>query len=147
MDPDPRGAENGQLSVTEFRKVALRTGVTLNVALSGANDAPPVILLHGFPESHRTWREVAPRLPDDLYLVIPDQRGFAASDQPQEVEAQFYAQAAEVMQMMPSAALHMAEIQLALAENHTHKALKAAKGLVTHEATLLDREATRSDAA
>jgi pimeloyl-ACP methyl ester carboxylesterase len=73
--------------VTEFRRVRLRTGVTLNVALAGDPANPPVILLHGFPESHRTWREVAPRLDQRLHLIMPDQRGFAASDQPQEVES------------------------------------------------------------
>jgi pimeloyl-ACP methyl ester carboxylesterase len=67
--------------------VRLGTGVTLNVALDGPADAPPVILLHGFPESHRTWREIAPRLRDRLRLVMPDQRGFAASDRPQEVDS------------------------------------------------------------
>ena len=73
--------------MTEFRKIALGTGVTLNVALAGDPADPAVILLHGFPESHRTWREVAPRLQDKFYLVMPDQRGFAGSDLPQEVEA------------------------------------------------------------
>ena len=73
--------------MTEFRRVKLSTGVTLNVALDGPADAPPVILLHGFPESHRTWREIAPRLRDRFRLVMPDQRGFAGSDRPQEVEA------------------------------------------------------------
>jgi pimeloyl-ACP methyl ester carboxylesterase len=73
--------------VTEFRRVPLKTGVTLNVALAGDADSPAVILLHGFPESHRTWREVAPRLQDDFFLVMPDQRGFAGSDRPLEVEA------------------------------------------------------------
>src|SRR5207253_1499392 len=72
---------------TEFRRVALRTGVTLNVGLAGDPADPAVILLHGFPESHRTWRELAPRLEHGLYLVMPDQRGFAASDRPQEVGA------------------------------------------------------------
>ena len=71
----------------KFRRVKLSTGVTLNVAIDGPPDAPPVILLHGFPESHRTWREIAPRLRDDFRLVMPDQRGFAGSDRPQEVEA------------------------------------------------------------
>jgi pimeloyl-ACP methyl ester carboxylesterase len=71
--------------VTEFRRVKLRTGVTLNVALAGDQSKPAVILLHGFPESHRTWREIAPRLEDDFFLIMPDQRGFGASDQPQEV--------------------------------------------------------------
>jgi pimeloyl-ACP methyl ester carboxylesterase len=60
--------------------------VTLNVALAGDAAKPAVILLHGFPESHRTWREVAPRLQDDFFLVMPDQRGFAGSDLPQDVD-------------------------------------------------------------
>lgn len=73
--------------MSEFRRVALSTGVTLNVALAGADDAPAVILLHGFPESHRTWRGLAPLLSDAFRLVMPDQRGFAGSDRPREVEA------------------------------------------------------------
>ncbi|MFL6786558.1 MAG: alpha/beta fold hydrolase, partial [Sphingomicrobium sp.] len=73
--------------MTEFRKVALRTGITLNVALAGEADAPPVIMLHGFPESHRTWRGLAPLLEDQFRLIMPDQRGFGGSDRPPEVEA------------------------------------------------------------
>jgi pimeloyl-ACP methyl ester carboxylesterase len=73
--------------VTEFRRVPLRSGATLNVALAGDPRNPPVILLHGFPESHRTWREIAPRLDDRFYLIMPDQRGFAGSDRPQDVES------------------------------------------------------------
>ena len=71
--------------MTDFRRVALSTGVTLNVATDGPAEAPPVILLHGFPESHRTWREVAPRLRDRFRLIMPDQRGYAGSDRPQKV--------------------------------------------------------------
>jgi len=73
--------------VTEQRRIELSTGVALNVAFAGPADAAPVILLHGFPESHRTWREVAPRLADGFRLIIPDQRGFAASDKPQQEKA------------------------------------------------------------
>ena len=73
--------------MTEFRRVSLRTGVTLNVAITGERSNPGVILLHGFPESHSTWREVAPRLDSWFFLVMPDQRGFAGSDLPQNVEA------------------------------------------------------------
>ena len=71
----------------EQRRVRLSTGVTLNVAIAGADEAPPVILLHGFPESHRTWRGVAELLADRFRLIMPDLRGFGASDQPQEVAA------------------------------------------------------------
>ncbi len=72
--------------MTEFRRVGLSTGVTLNVAVAGPEDAPPVILLHGFPESHRTWRGVAPLLEDSFRLIMPDQRGFAGSDRPLDVD-------------------------------------------------------------
>jgi len=73
--------------VTEFRRVSLKTGVTLNVAIAGDQQSPAVILLHGFPESHRTWRAVAPALEQKFFLVMPDQRGFAGSDRPQDPEA------------------------------------------------------------
>ena len=53
-----------------MRRVPLSTGVTLNVAVAGVPDAPPVILLHGFPESHRTWREIAPRVEGDFHLDV-----------------------------------------------------------------------------
>ena len=70
--------------MTEFRRIALATGVTLNVALAGDPANPAVILLHGFPESHRTWRK-SRRGCRTTSLVMPDQRGFAGSDRPQEV--------------------------------------------------------------
>src|SRR3954465_1391279 len=70
-----------------FKRVSLPTGVTLNVALAGNPANPAIIFLHGFPESHRTWRELAPRLQNDFYLIMPDQRGFAGSDLPQDVDA------------------------------------------------------------
>ena len=69
----------------EQRRLALSTGITMNVALAGPDDAPPVFLLHGFPESHRTWRALAPLLADKLRLIMPDLRGFGASDKPPDV--------------------------------------------------------------
>ena len=71
----------------ETRRIALSTGISLNVATAGDPAAEPIILLHGFPESHRTWRELAPLLSGKLRLVMPDQRGFGDSDRPQEVGA------------------------------------------------------------
>ena len=56
------------------------------VAEAGPADAPPVILLHGFPESHRTWAKLAPLLAG-VRLIMPDLRGFGQSDRPQDVEA------------------------------------------------------------
>ena len=67
-------------------RLTLPTGVTLNVAMGGARGGEAILFLHGFPESHRTWREIAPVLADDYFVVCPDQRGFAASDRPEGVE-------------------------------------------------------------
>jgi pimeloyl-ACP methyl ester carboxylesterase len=67
-------------------KIALPTGVTLNVQMGGARSGEKIIFLHGFPESHRTWRAVAPALAQDFFVIAPDQRGFGASDKPEGVE-------------------------------------------------------------
>ena len=69
------------------RRVPLSTGITMNVAFAGPDDAPPVVLVHGFPESHRTWREVAARLDARFRLIMPDLRGFGQSDRPPDVAA------------------------------------------------------------
>ncbi len=65
-------------------RIVLSTGVTLNVCLGG--EGQPVIFLHGFPESHRTWRHQLADLSSDHFVVAPDQRGFGASDKPEGVE-------------------------------------------------------------
>ena len=70
--------------MTEFRRIQVRKDVSLNVALAGDRRSPAVVMLHGFPESHRTWRALAPLLEQRFYLVMPDQLGFAGSDRPQE---------------------------------------------------------------
>jgi len=68
-------------------RIPLSTGVTLNVQQGGSEGAEAIVLLHGFPESHRTWRAVAPALAEDFRVVAPDQRGFADSDKPEGVDA------------------------------------------------------------
>ena len=66
--------------------VPLPTGVTLQVATAGDPAAPALILLHGFPESHRTWRHQIPVLARDHFVIAPDQRGYARSSKPEGVE-------------------------------------------------------------
>jgi pimeloyl-ACP methyl ester carboxylesterase len=68
-------------------RIALPTGVTLAVQQGGAEEDEPIVLLHGFPESHRTWRGVAPALAREFRVIAPDQRGFGASDKPEGLEA------------------------------------------------------------
>ncbi|MBA4040784.1 MAG: alpha/beta hydrolase [Sphingobium sp.] len=67
-------------------RIALPTGVALDVVTAGDPAAPAIILLHGFPESHRTWRHQIPALAETHFVIAPDQRGFARSDKPVGVE-------------------------------------------------------------
>src|SRR5687768_12350556 len=69
-----------------YSQVPLATGVTLNLASAGPADGEPILFLHGFPESHRTWRHQLDGLSDLYRVYAPDQRGFAASDKPHGVE-------------------------------------------------------------
>jgi pimeloyl-ACP methyl ester carboxylesterase len=70
----------------ELQRVALPTGVELDVAVAGHPTNPAIILLHGFPESHRTWRHQIADLAEDHFVLAPDQRGFAKSSKPGGVE-------------------------------------------------------------
>ena len=68
-------------------RLPLSTGVELDVWTAGDPANPALIFLHGFPESHRTWRYQMAALSDDYYCIAPDQRGYCGSSKPQEVEA------------------------------------------------------------
>ena len=68
------------------QRVPLATGVALDVVVAGDPEAPAIVLLHGFPESHRTWRHQIPELAKTYFVIAPDQRGFARSDKPEGVE-------------------------------------------------------------
>lgn len=68
-------------------RIALSTGVALDVAMAGPVDAPAMIFLHGFPESHRTWRFIMAHFADRFRVIAPDQRGYAGSSKPSGVDA------------------------------------------------------------
>ncbi len=55
-------------------------GTTISCAVMGSG--PPVLLLHGYPENHVTWRDVAPALADSHTVVLADLRGYGSSDKP-----------------------------------------------------------------
>jgi pimeloyl-ACP methyl ester carboxylesterase len=67
------------------RQIPLSTGVMLNVWTAGDPSNSPIIFLHGFPESHRTWRHQMAALSATYYCIAPDQRGYAGSDKPAKV--------------------------------------------------------------
>lgn len=66
----------------EFTRRRIDTGeVALHVAVGGSG--PPIVLLHGFPETHLCWHAVAPRLATRFTVVCPDLRGYGESDKPE----------------------------------------------------------------
>jgi len=61
-------------------------GIRLRVALAG--EGPPIVLVHGWPESWYSWRHQIPVLADSGYRVAAfDMRGYGASDKPLAIEA------------------------------------------------------------
>jgi pimeloyl-ACP methyl ester carboxylesterase len=63
----------------DYQRVAVGE-VTLNLAVGGTG--APVVLVHGFPETHLAWRHVAADLARDFTVVCPDLRGYGDSDKP-----------------------------------------------------------------
>jgi len=55
-------------------------GIDLNVRHGGKGT--PLLLLHGFPQTHAIWHRIAPRLAEHHYLLMPDLRGYGDSDKP-----------------------------------------------------------------
>jgi haloacetate dehalogenase len=52
----------------------------INICRGGSG--PPVLLLHGYPQTHLMWRRVAPALAQDFTVVAADLRGYGDSDKP-----------------------------------------------------------------
>ncbi len=63
-------------------------GITLSVHLSGPEAGLPVLLLHGWPELARSWKnQVKPLAAAGFRIIAPDLRGFGGSDAPGDVAA------------------------------------------------------------
>ena len=53
------------------------------IDLLTAGDGPPLLLLHGFPQTRAAWHLVAPILAQDFTVVVPDLRGYGRSSGPE----------------------------------------------------------------
>lgn len=71
----------------EQKRVSLANGIELDIVDEGPTEAPALIFLHGFPESHRTWRHQIAHFSDRYRCIAPDQRGYRGSSKPQEADA------------------------------------------------------------
>ena len=103
-------------------------GIVINYASAGTG--PPVLLLHGHPQTHVVWRKVAPRLVEAGYRVIaPDLRGYDDSDKPESDPSH-----------LPYSKRVMAADQIALMEHLGHMSFAVAGhdrgGRVAHRLAL-----------
>lgn len=62
-------------------------GVGINLRQGGSG--PPLLLLHGYPQTHVEWHKVAPRLAERFTVVCPDLRGYGDSDKPPSSDTDF----------------------------------------------------------
>ena len=57
-------------------------GLRQHVVIGG--DGPPLLLVHGWPETWYAWRLLMPALARDFTLIAVDQRGIGLTDKPQD---------------------------------------------------------------
>jgi pimeloyl-ACP methyl ester carboxylesterase len=116
----------------DYQRVAVDDDVALNVAVGGSGS--PIVLLHGFPQTHLMWRHVAADLAADHTVICPDLRGYGASDKPAERDADTYSKrtmAADVVTL----ARKLGHERFALA-GHDRGALVAIRAGLDHPDTI-----------
>ena len=68
-----------------FKQLTAKTsGATINFVTAGSG--PPLLLLHGYPQTHIEWRDVAPQLAKKFTVVAADLRGYGDSSKPADGE-------------------------------------------------------------
>ena len=69
-----------------FEKFTLQriatNGITINARVSNDRSKPPLLLLHGHPQTHLIWHKVEPALSKHFSIVAADLRGYGDSDKP-----------------------------------------------------------------
>ncbi|WP_329097529.1 alpha/beta hydrolase [Actinomadura citrea] len=70
------------ISDFDYQRVPVAEGVSLHAAVGGSGS--PIVLLHGFPQTHLMWRHVARDLAADHTVIVPDLRGYGGSDKPSD---------------------------------------------------------------
>src|SRR5262245_1384937 len=84
--PEGPGSVSGAPNLPEgfkdiFTSRYIDTGeVRLHAVIGG--DGPPLLLVHGWPQTWYAWRMVMPALAHDFHVVAVDQRGMGLSDKP-----------------------------------------------------------------
>lgn len=72
-------------------------------------EGAPLVLLHGYPQSHAMWRHVAPALAERFHVVVPDLRGYGDSSAPDSQAGAGYTKrvmAEDVISLMTALGFH-----------------------------------------
>lgn len=56
--------------------------ISINFVHGGNKEAKPLLLIHGYPQTHVMWHKVANELSKEYYIVCPDLRGYGKSSKP-----------------------------------------------------------------
>ncbi|WP_371931526.1 alpha/beta fold hydrolase [Roseovarius sp. MMSF_3359] len=78
--------ETSKLTIPGFTDHTLSAG-DVDIAYSLGGDGPPVLLLHGYPQTRALWRHIAPVLAQTHTVICPDLRGYGESTKPRDVAA------------------------------------------------------------
>jgi haloacetate dehalogenase len=65
-----------------FTSHTVAVGNGIEIAAWRGGSGPPVLLLHGYPQTSLCWRKVAPRLAERFTVVVADLRGYGRSSKP-----------------------------------------------------------------
>jgi haloacetate dehalogenase len=77
----PSPANSGASFFPGFRQTKIDTsGATINLRTGGSG--PPLLLLHGYPQTHFEWHRMAPELAKRYSVVLTDLRGYGDSSKP-----------------------------------------------------------------
>ncbi|MGW6118143.1 alpha/beta fold hydrolase [Nocardia sp. NPDC055165] len=112
----------------DYHRVPVADDVALNVAVAGAGT--PIVLLHGFPQTHLMWRHVAADLAADHTVIVPDLRGYGDSDKPEESGTGTYSKRSMAADIVAAAAV-LGHDRFALA-GHDRGALVAFRAGLDH---------------
>ncbi|MEV6693021.1 alpha/beta hydrolase [Micromonospora sp. NPDC051196] len=116
----------------DYQRVAVDEDVTLNVAVGGTGR--PIVLLHGFPQTHVMWRHVAVDLATEHTVICPDLRGYGASDKPEVRDADTYSKRTMAADIVTLAG-KLGHERFALA-GHDRGALVAIRAGLDHPTTI-----------
>jgi haloacetate dehalogenase len=69
-----------------FARETVRTTGGADIHLRHGGTGPPLLLMHGWPQTHAMWHRVAPRLAEQFSVVTPDLRGYGDSHGPEPAQ-------------------------------------------------------------